>query len=71
MWRLWNPATEQAVGTPLPVDTSCGRFVDGIAFSPDGTLLATADGHGYVRLWNPATEQPVGAPIAADTEEEG
>ena len=36
--------------------------VNGVAFSPDGKLLATADGDGTVRLWNPVTGQPVGAP---------
>ena len=40
--------------------------MNGVAFSPDGKLLATADGDGTVRLWNPATGQPVGAPLPAD-----
>ena len=43
--RLWNPATGQPVGAPLPA-TGPGASVYGVAFSPDGKLLATADGDG-------------------------
>ena len=39
--------------------------VNGVAFSPDGKLLASADNDGTVRLWNPATGQAVGVPIRA------
>ena len=61
--RLWNPATGQAIGLPLPA--AIGYGVNGVAFSPDSELLATAGADGNVRLWNPATEQAIGLPLPA------
>ena len=65
--RLWNPATEQAVGAPLRAATSTIGGVNGVAFSPDGKLLAGADTDGAVRLWNPATGAAIGSPLRAET----
>ena len=55
---------EQQQDGMLPA-ASADNGVNGVAFSPDGKLLASADGDGTVRLWNPATGQPVGAPLRA------
>ena len=40
--------------------------MNGVAFSPDGTLLAAAEVDGAVQMWNLATGQAVGAPLEAD-----
>jgi WD40 repeat protein/transcriptional regulator with XRE-family HTH domain len=53
---------EQQQQGMLPADPS---KVSAVAFSPDGTLLATADADGTVRLWNPVTRRPTGAPLHA------
>ena len=58
-----EPGHRPARRRPLPADTGTDGGVNGVAFSPDGKLLASADGDGTVRLWNPATGQPVGAPL--------
>ncbi|MFF0822814.1 AAA family ATPase [Micromonospora haikouensis] len=42
------------------------RFMSGVAFSPDGRLLAVGD-YTAVRLWDPATGKPVGEPLTGHT----
>jgi WD40 repeat protein len=34
-----------------------------VAFSPDGSLLASADANGTIGLWDPATGQPTRSPL--------
>ncbi len=52
--RIWDAAT----GETLHTLTTHAEAVWGVAFSPDGTRLATASDDGTARIWDVATGQP-------------
>ena len=60
--RLWNPSTGKQVRSLLqsgltdtnhefPTATRQAAWIDTLAFSPDGSTLASGDHHGIARLW--------------------
>ena len=66
--RLWDVATRRPIGGPLtshasPVNAGTFIPVNAVAFSRDGTILASGDGDGAVRLWDVATRRPIGGPL--------
>jgi WD40 repeat protein len=61
-WNLSNRATI----TALPLTGASGTTA--VAFSPDGTALATGDANGNIWLWNTATRQETGGPMSSDTQ---
>ena len=63
--RLWDAATGQPVGQPMGDQK---YVVSDVAFSPDGTRIASASADRTLRLWDTHTEQPVGQPMTGHTD---
>jgi WD40 repeat protein len=59
--QLWQTATGRRIGIALPA-AGHGRY-PAVAFSPDGTMLATLGADGTARIWNVTTQQQIGAPM--------
>ena len=55
---IWDGGTGKAI-YKIEGYTAARSDTNGLSWSPDGTLLATAHQDGFVRLWNPNSGQLV------------
>ena len=60
---LWDVASMQPLGDPLSVGFTRRELV--VSFSPDGAILASANGEedGTIILWDTASGHPLGEPL--------
>ena len=70
--RLWNPEIGKQVralvqfgltdtNQEFPATTRRAVWIDTLAFSPDGSTLATGDHHGTIQMWNVDDGKPISA----------
>ena len=57
--RLWDTTTLQPLGGPVPI----GGTVQGVAFSPDGSMIAAGGSTASVRFFDTTTQRPLGTPL--------
>jgi WD40 repeat protein len=62
--RLWDVSSHRQLGGPL---TGHNGTVYAVAFSPDGSTVASSSSDGTVRFWDVAGRRPVGGPIYGHT----
>ena len=60
MWPATGRSATRSPATPMRVQS--------VAFSPDGTTLASGSDDGTVRLWDVANRRQVGAPLTGHTD---
>ncbi len=65
--QLWDVATHAEIGTLSSADDS--NSMAGVAFSPNGKILAAWGNPGPVGLWNAATRARTGTALAFGTSE--